>query len=91
MFFWKQKLVGYGKYWCLGSDYSLSSEDEEQALAIAYEAACLLNVPFLAVDIAKTQQNEWIVIEVNDGQESGYAGVNPLTLWSNIIAAEQKQ
>jgi len=40
------------------------------------------------VDIAKTEQDEWIVIEVNDGQEGGYAGVNPLHIWNNIIHIE---
>ena len=89
VFFWKQQMVGCGKYWCLGQDYILLEEDKEQALGVAQKAACILNVPFLAVDIAKTQQEEWIVVEVNDGQESGYAGVNALSLWSNIIIAEQ--
>jgi hypothetical protein len=31
---------------------------------------------------------DWIVIELNDGQESGYAGVNRLQLWQKIIDIE---
>ena len=89
IFFWKQQIVGYGKYWCLGRDYVLLEEEKEQAFGIAEKAARRVNVPFLTVDIAKTHRNEWIVIEVNDGQESGYAGVNPVTLWENILNVER--
>ena len=88
VFFWKQKLIGYGKYWHMGKDYSLAEHDKVQALGLAETAAKIIDVPFLTVDIAKTKQCEWIVIEVNDGQESGYAGVNRLSLWNNIIHIE---
>ena len=34
------------------------------------------------------KDGNWIVIELNDGQESGYAGVNKLQLWQKIIGIE---
>jgi hypothetical protein len=40
------------------------------------------------IDIAKTAQDEWIVIECNDAQESGYAGVSPKMLWDHILHIE---
>ena len=55
---------------------------------ITCESIRWIKVLFLSVDIAKTQQDKWIVIEVNDGQESGYAGVNRIALWNNIIRVE---
>lgn len=88
VFYWKKQLVGYGRYWWLGRDYTLAKPDQEPALALAQKAADCLDVPFLAVDIAKTRQGEWIIIEVNDGQESGYAGVNPALLWQKIARLE---
>jgi hypothetical protein len=35
-----------------------------------------------------TADGNWIVIECNDGQESGYAGVLPLAMWAKMIAIE---
>jgi hypothetical protein len=46
-------------------------------------------VPFLVVDIAQTETGQWIVIECNDGQESGYAGVSPFGLWQRIVDLEK--
>ena len=53
---------------------------------MAAEAAALLQVPFVMVDFARCQDGRWIVIEFNDAQESGYAGVLPLALWREILA-----
>jgi len=47
------------------------------------------DVLVLVVDVAQSIDGRWIVIECNDGQESGYAGVSPIGLWQNIIALEK--
>lgn len=52
-------------------------------------AAERLLVTFPSIDVAKTASGEWIIIEVNDAQESGFVGINPLTLWNNTIEAAQ--
>jgi hypothetical protein len=39
---------------------------------------------------AQDQQGRWIVIECNDGQESGYAGVSPIGMWQHIVEIERK-
>ena len=49
----------------------------------------IIDVIFLAVYIAKTNQVKWIVIEVNYAQESGCVGVNRNELWQNIIDIEK--
>jgi hypothetical protein len=49
----------------------------------------MIDLPFLAVDVAQTTSGEWIVIECNDGQESGYAGVSPFALWQSIVDIER--
>ena len=61
-----------------------SEEERETGLSVAREVASRLDVAFLVVDIAQALDGRWIVIECNDGQESGYAGVSPLGLWQNI-------
>ncbi|WP_431687827.1 ATP-grasp domain-containing protein [Hahella sp. NBU794] len=80
-FWWHGECVGYGRYW--PSDYS--APDLKQGLQLAQEAAERLKVPFLVIDIAKTRQGHWIIIECNDAQESGYASIPPLQLWRNIL------
>lgn len=73
-FWWRGECVGIGPYWT-GVDYQLSPAERKAALAIAGEAARRIGVCFLVVDVAQTETGEWIVIECNDGQDSGYAGV----------------
>ncbi len=58
-------------------------------MAIAYEVARRIDVPFLVVDVAQTIEGNWIAIECNDGQESGYAGIPPVGLWNNLIGVER--
>jgi hypothetical protein len=33
----------------------------------------------------------WIVVECNDGQESGHAGIAPIGLWQAVVAAERRR
>ena len=88
-FWWKGQLVGAGRYWFEAPAYSWTETEEREALKVAQQAANLVSVPFLVVDIAQRMDGKWIVIEVNDGQESGYAGVSPFQLWRNILHIEQ--
>ena len=44
-----------------------------------------LNIPFYAVDVARTEYGDWIVIEINDGQMSGLSMNDPFQLYSNIL------
>jgi ATP-grasp domain, R2K clade family 3 len=85
-FWWRGNCVGAGQYW--STDYNWNREEEKAALAIAQAAALRLNLPFLVIDIAQTITGEWIAIECNDAQESGYAAVSPFALWQNIITLE---
>jgi hypothetical protein len=88
-FWWKGNLVGIGRYWFEGQTYTLSSAEEADGLTVAREAARRLQVPFPVIDIAQTAEGRWIVIECNDGQESGYAGVMPIGLWQRVIEIER--
>lgn len=88
-FWWKNKFVGAGHYWSQYLDYDWSLEEEEKAISIVQKAIDKLNIPFIAIDVALTANNNWIIIECNDAQESGYCGVNPFLLWQNIIAIEK--
>lgn len=89
-FWWRGHLVGFGPYWWDGKPYRITTDERRDAEAIAAEAAKRVAVPFLVVDVAQTMEGKWIIIECNDAQESGYAGVSPIGLWQNIITLEKK-
>jgi hypothetical protein len=90
-FWWKSELVGFGRYWWEGTDYAASTSERHDAVAIAQEAASRIGVTFLVVDVAQDVSGRWHVIECNDGQESGYAGVSPLGLWQATVQAERRR
>jgi hypothetical protein len=82
--FWLHgKCVGCGPYWYQIATYSSQCIDD--GLALASSVAARVSVPFLVVDIARTTDDRWIVIECNDGQESGHAGISPQRLWRSVI------
>ncbi|MBS0196786.1 MAG: ATP-grasp domain-containing protein [Planctomycetes bacterium] len=80
------KMVGAGRYWLDAPAYHWTPEEQHAACSVAREAAGRLATPFLCIDVAQTSDRSWIVIEVNDAQRSGYAGVPRIELWRNILA-----
>lgn len=84
-FWWKGSLVGSGPYWTDAGAYRWNDSERRDALAIAAEAVRRLDVPFLCVDVAQCQNGEWIIVEVNDGQRSGYAGVPRIAMWRTLV------
>lgn len=87
-FWWRGECVGSGVYWADFASYSWVDAEKFSALEVARKAAERLGVVFLAVDVAQTANGEWIVIECNDAQESGYAAVAPIVLWQSIVDFE---
>lgn len=43
-----------------------------------------MKIPFYAVDVAQKQDGGWIVIELNDGQQSGLSMNDPEVLYKNL-------
>ena len=60
----------------MGSKYSMEPKDSEAAAKLAEWAAQRVAVSFSAVDLAKTAEGEWIIIEANDDQESGFVDLS---------------
>ena len=76
-FYFEGKCMAYGPYWYMGQKYSLREDELKEALKLTDWAAERIEASFPAIDVAKTVSGEWIIIEVNDAQESGFVGVNP--------------
>jgi hypothetical protein len=90
-FWWYGECVGAGIYWSEFASYSWNKQEEYEAVAVAQDAAHRLNLPFVVIDVAQTKDGAWIVIECNNGQESGYAGVPRIALWQRLLEAERMQ
>jgi hypothetical protein len=88
-FWWKGELVGFGPYWNTVADYAITRSEERSAISLARQVASRVAVPFLVVDIAQKADGQWVLIECNDGQESGYAGISALSMWQKIIDIER--
>lgn len=79
--------LGSGFYWeASHSEYSAQAYFADEGKALARKAAELVapHVGFFVLDVAETQQGDWIVVEVNDGQMSGPCGVNTQELYQTM-------
>ena len=87
-FWWRGKLVGDGRYWFESDPYSWTDAERTKALHLAELAVKRLDCPFVVIDLAQTIAGEWVIIECNDGMESGYAGASPFSIWQKILNIE---
>lgn len=92
LFFYKNTLITYAYYWGILDDLSIIEKIEpdfiENAIPFAHEVAKEISefTNFFVLDIAKTQEGQWILVEVNDGQQSGLNGmIEPHKLYSNLL------
>ncbi len=88
-FWWRGQLVGAGPYFAAFARYEWSAGERSEALALAEEAARRIDLPFVGIDVAKCRDGRWIIIEINDAQECGYTGVQPLPMWQRIVEIER--
>lgn len=89
-FFVGDRLIAYGFYWASLASDSLPRID---AVGIRFAKDCAAraakHVRFFVVDIARTAEGRWILIEVNDGQTSGLTTINPDEFYANLWMACQ--
>lgn len=86
VFFLYGRLVEAGFYWPY-SEALPTAEDEAEAVMFATEQAEKISgkVDFFVLDVAKTEDGKWIVVEVNDGQMSGLSTINPNLFYSSLM------
>lgn len=90
-FWWRGNLAGVGPYFSAFACYDWTESEKAAALELAGEAARRVALPFVVIDVAQRIDGSWIVIEINDGQESGYSGIPPLTMWQTIVDLEKQR
>ena len=90
-FWWRGELVGVGPYWYEAESYKWTDSEHADAIATARHAVDAVGCTFLVVDVAQTLEGQWVVIECNDGMESGYAGASPFSMWQKIVDLESSE
>lgn len=82
-FFWKTVLLASGYYWATAETYpDVPLEAEEFARSLASTAAN--HATFFVLDVALTEAGKWILVEINDGQQSGLCTINPQQLYDRL-------
>lgn len=91
-FFYKNTLLSYGYYWSIGEVIPDKASLDPKALDLAHEIASIVsqNTNFFVLDLAKTIDGRWILIEMNDGCMSGLSENDPDELYSNLLKALEK-
>lgn len=85
LFYYKGRQVAHGTYWP-GDEYPTL---EKRGLDFADACARLLApyIDFFTLDIARTATNRWIVIEVNDANNSGLQNIQPGLFYNKLYQA----
>lgn len=83
-FFYQDILLAHGYYWSTAeiTDRETPTEGIKFAKYVAKKVADFVN--FFVLDVAQTEEGDWILIEVNDGQMSGLSEANPDELYGNL-------
>ncbi len=91
-FFLKDKLLSYGYYWSTADNIPPPEQLPLTAVAFAKKLANIVAdyVNFFVLDIGQTEEGDWILIEVNDGQQSGLSENNPDVLYSALKYAVER-
>jgi hypothetical protein len=88
-FFVYNKQVVTGAYYWANYEEEVSDVDVNRVPASFLEQIVQRvddRCPFYVVDVARTAKDEWLVIELNDGQMSGLSSIEPKLLYENLKA-----
>lgn len=83
IFYYGATRLAHGFYWV---QTEKQGEIDQEGLDFADKVAKIVakNINFFVLDVARTQEGKWILVEVNDGQMSGLSNVDPAELYSNL-------
>lgn len=90
VFFIKDTVVDFGYYWSYIDDLEKVSKIKpdfiSNGLPFAKKVAKIISkkTNFFVIDVAKTSSGEWIVVEVNDGQQSGLSLIDESLFYSRL-------
>lgn len=85
-----EQIVASGFYWSSHVDEIETSLDaKEVPLDLLYRIIDKVKdkIRFWVMDVAQTETGEWILIELNDGQQSGLSCIEPSSLYQGLSKA----
>jgi len=88
-FCYQDKILVFDYYWSCASDEGIAkARDQNMFEAVDLVRKCAKVIKsktnFFVIDVAKTIEGQWIVIELNDGQMSGLSMCNEKLLYQNL-------
>lgn len=89
-FVYKDRILSGGYYWSSHVDeLDFKPDPDEVPREFLNEVIDIVKdkTNFYVIDVAKTQDGQWIVIELNDGSMSGLSENDPEVLYSNLKKA----
>lgn len=82
------ELLAAGYYWAQEPDTCPGDPSKPPAAAVAVArrawARLSIKVPFLVIDVAERADGGWLVIELNDGQQSGLSIIEPGPFYARL-------
>lgn len=86
-FFLAGQMISHGFYWSISE--KIPEMIDEGGFDFARRMADIVSkkATFFALDIARTKNGDWILIEVNDGQMSGLSTIDARRFYSNLLTA----
>jgi hypothetical protein len=70
-FFYKGEMISYGYYWGIAENIPDKIDPEGIEFAQKVANICKDYANFYVLDVAKKENGEWVLVEVNDGSMSG--------------------
>jgi hypothetical protein len=89
-FMYRDKILASGFYWSSHItdiiDMGYRPDVRDVPLDFIKKLANIIkdNATFYVMDVARTENGDWVLIELNDGQMSGLSEVDPNELYSNL-------
>jgi hypothetical protein len=88
VFFYQNKILAGGYYWsnyeeCAPYEFKDLPKEAYRLLADVSQIVAA-HTNFYVVDIAETAGGNWIVIELNDGQQSGLSMIDPIEMYTSL-------
>lgn len=82
------KIIAKGFYWANYPDVKATPPDDEwlnKVIQTVNEA------PFIAIDVAETEDGNWLVVEINDGQMAGLSTIDADEFYDNLATVMNKE
>jgi len=81
------KIIAHGFYWF--EEYESEAKINDDAFNLVHKIMEIVSkkANFYVVDIAQTENNDWIVVELNDGQMSGLSLIDPDQFYNSLKKA----